>query len=137
MCSAASSTTTIVPSSRYPTPCPCSRPSFTSRTTSSSPAAYGRRNFEARALICATGTRSASATFARLWSTVISDALRSRASRLTEPDPERPQHEEHEQRRRPGEGDRDEQQRQAEQRGDHEPGHEADDPARDLCRRAS
>ena len=39
--------------------------------------------------------------------------------------------------RRPGEGDRDEQQRQAEQRGDHEPGHEADDPARDLCRRAS
>ena len=34
-------------------------------------------------MICATGTRSASATFARLWSTVISDAPRSRASRTS------------------------------------------------------
>ena len=38
---------------------------------SSSPAVYGTRNFDANALICATGTRRASATFARLWSTVI------------------------------------------------------------------
>ena len=47
------------------------------------PAVYGTRNFDARALIWATGTRNASATFARLWSTVISDAPRSRASRTS------------------------------------------------------
>ena len=44
--------------------------------TISSPAVYGTRNFDARALIWATGTRNASATLARLWSTVISDAPR-------------------------------------------------------------